>query len=158
MVSRPSWNRVPGVLVVLRMTLGPALVAETLCGAGRGLLVTTLTAAFLSDVFDGVIARRLQVVTGKLRTADSVVDRLYFACVALSVWLAHPDVIRAYHCALEATLVFGKCSPMASTGCVTSESPRFMRIWRKSCGSAAVSRQRQYSRITDGPRRFSCWP
>ena len=105
MLSPACWNRVPGLLVLFRMVLGPVLVAETGGGASRFWLLVTLTAAFLSDVFDGVLARRLKVVTPRLRVADSVADRVYFACVALSVWRAHPEIIYAYRHPLEALLV-----------------------------------------------------
>lgn len=55
-----------------------------------------MLAAMLSDIFDGVIARRIGVVTTKLRVVDSRVDAWFFLCVGISAVLAAPLILRAY--------------------------------------------------------------
>lgn len=45
-----------------------------------------LSAAFLSDVFEGVIARRLGIATPGLRRLDSAADTLFFVAVAIVAW------------------------------------------------------------------------
>lgn len=55
-----------------------------------------LVAAFLSDVFDGVLARRLGVATEGLRLADSVVDIFFYLCVAAACLIAYPEVWREH--------------------------------------------------------------
>jgi CDP-diacylglycerol--glycerol-3-phosphate 3-phosphatidyltransferase len=52
--------------------------------------------AFASDVFDGVIARRLGVATPQLRHLDSRVDVVFYATAAWAVWKLHPAVVHAY--------------------------------------------------------------
>ncbi len=49
--------------------------------------------AVLSDIFDGILARRLEVSTVQLRQADSWADICLYLCVAISVWLVHPEVL-----------------------------------------------------------------
>ncbi|MEH2188883.1 MAG: CDP-alcohol phosphatidyltransferase family protein [Nostoc sp.] len=48
---------------------------------------------FQTDVFDGIIARRLKVSTALLRQADSWADICLYLCVAISIWLVYPQVI-----------------------------------------------------------------
>jgi len=54
-----------------------------------------LSAAFLSDVFDGVIARRLGIATPGLRRLDSAADTLFFVAVAIVAWHLYPGAIAA---------------------------------------------------------------
>jgi CDP-diacylglycerol--glycerol-3-phosphate 3-phosphatidyltransferase len=48
-----------------------------------------LVAAFLSDVFDGILARRLGVATPGLRRLDSVTDTLFYLSALCCVWHFH---------------------------------------------------------------------
>jgi CDP-diacylglycerol--glycerol-3-phosphate 3-phosphatidyltransferase len=43
-------------------------------------------AAVLSDIYDGVIARKLGVVTLRLRQADGCADVLLFVCLLVGLW------------------------------------------------------------------------
>jgi phosphatidylglycerophosphate synthase len=82
-------RQLPGALVLSRLFAGPVLLWAALTGQSRFWLVGILVYVFLSDVFDGVIARRLQVVTARLRVADSWADTAFYVCVALAVWRLH---------------------------------------------------------------------
>jgi phosphatidylglycerophosphate synthase len=64
-------RRIPVLLVATRFLLGPILLFLATQGATGGWFLLGITAAFLSDVFDGIIARRLGVATERLRVADS---------------------------------------------------------------------------------------
>ena len=54
------------------------------------------TAAFASDVFDGIIARRLKVDTERLREYDGWVDTWFYGWIVVSALLTHADVIFAF--------------------------------------------------------------
>jgi len=90
-------RRVPAILVALRAVLGPAIVVACLGGWSRYWMVGMLVAAFLSDIFDGVLARRLGVATEGLRLADSVADIFFYLCVAAACLAAYPAVWREHH-------------------------------------------------------------
>jgi phosphatidylserine synthase len=47
----------------------------------------------LSDIFDGIIARRLGVSTAQLRQADSWADICLYLSIAASAWLVYPKII-----------------------------------------------------------------
>lgn len=100
------FDKIPAFLVALRAVLAPAVVAGAWLHASRTLLIGLMTAAILSDIFDGVIARRLGVVTERLRVADSRVDLLYYVCIASAVWHTHPEIVRAYRRPLIAIGLF----------------------------------------------------
>jgi phosphatidylserine synthase len=53
-------------------------------------------AAFFSDIFDGIIARRLGVSNVQLRQADSLADVCLYTCISASAWLVHRDIIIAF--------------------------------------------------------------
>ena len=49
-----------------------------------------LGAAFLSDVFDGVIARRLGIATAGIRRADTLVDTFFYVAAGAALKVAVP--------------------------------------------------------------------
>jgi CDP-diacylglycerol--glycerol-3-phosphate 3-phosphatidyltransferase len=90
-------KRVPLALVVLRAACGPALVAGAVTRCRPWILVGLVTAAFISDVFDGIIARRVGVATERLRRADTIVDTAFYICATLALLVRAPAVIEAHN-------------------------------------------------------------
>lgn len=98
-------QNIPGALVFSRLFAGPVLLWATLTGQQHSWLIGILVFVFLSDVFDGVIARRLRVATAGLRVADSWADTSFYVCVALAVWLRHHALLEPFIAPL--LIVFG---------------------------------------------------
>src|ERR1700687_3235903 len=65
---------IPAALITLRCSIGPFLVWDALDGEISRWFLGGVLAGFLSDVFDGSVARRLGVSTARLRQADSWAD------------------------------------------------------------------------------------
>ncbi len=93
----------PAFLVLLRFLLGPFLLFSAFFplegnGASRGnvWLLAVFILAFLSDVFDGIIARRLQVATEKLREYDGLVDVWFYCWVVITAWIRYSQEIRPF--------------------------------------------------------------
>jgi CDP-diacylglycerol--glycerol-3-phosphate 3-phosphatidyltransferase len=93
-------RRVPLLLTVLRIALAPVLVLLALYQPLAAAFGACLVAAFLSDVFDGIIARRLGVATPALRRLDSAADSVFYVAALYAVWHLHPAVIRDHLVAL----------------------------------------------------------
>jgi phosphatidylglycerophosphate synthase len=74
---------VPLMLTGLRAILAPRPWAFAVC----------LIAAFLSDIFDGVLARQLGIATANLRRLDSVADTLFYAACVFAAWHLYPAAI-----------------------------------------------------------------
>jgi phosphatidylglycerophosphate synthase len=53
--------------------------------------ILLLTIGLLTDIFDGIIARRLNISSEKLRRLDSTIDQLFFICVIASAYLQSPE-------------------------------------------------------------------
>ena len=86
---------VPLALTALRALLAPVVVGLALAWPARWAFAACLVAAFLSDVFDGVIARRLGVATPGLRRLDSIADSVFYVAALFAAWHLHPEAIRA---------------------------------------------------------------
>lgn len=86
-------NRIPGLLVGFRFAIAPLLLWDALDHTTGMWFIVGYVAAVLSDIFDGIIARRLGVSTVQLRQADSWADICLYVCIALSAWLVYPQVV-----------------------------------------------------------------
>jgi CDP-diacylglycerol--glycerol-3-phosphate 3-phosphatidyltransferase len=94
---------VPATLIATRFLLGPVLLWVALdCKGQHGMLyacpwfIVGFTVAFMSDVFDGIIARRLGSVTEALREYDGWVDTWFYCWIAISAWLTHTATILTF--------------------------------------------------------------
>ena len=86
---------VPMGLTVLRLLLAPVLVWLVYAGAPGVVFAGVVLVAFVSDYFDGVIARKLGLASAELRHFDSRADLVFYATAAWAVWRLHPDVVRS---------------------------------------------------------------
>ncbi len=85
----------PAALVAFRALVSPLLVWDAWDGMVTGWFLAVFSAAFLSDVLDGMIARRLGVSTSRLRYADTWADITLYLAVLLSAWLTHKAALMA---------------------------------------------------------------
>lgn len=85
--------RIPLLLTLLRAALAPLLVYLAIGFPSKVGFGICLTVAFLSDVFDGIIARRLGVATANLRRLDSIADTLFYLAACFAAWHLYPNAI-----------------------------------------------------------------
>jgi phosphatidylglycerophosphate synthase len=85
---------IPWALIGLRIVGCPLIVV----GARRGMdgrwLGAVVVAALLSDIYDGVLARRWGSETSALRMSDSIADTVFYLGVVAVLWLREPQVLR----------------------------------------------------------------
>lgn len=87
-------RRAPWILVIFRLLAAPGLIALALSGLSSGIAAALLLSlAVLSDIFDGVIARRMKVVTPALRTWDSRADVVFWLGATAALLLMHPALL-----------------------------------------------------------------
>lgn len=89
-------RRTPYLLIVIRFLLGPLLYWDASDGVTGNMFLVGLGVALLTDFFDGVLARRLGVVTAHLRETDGRVDMWFYAWIALSAWSTRADVVASF--------------------------------------------------------------
>lgn len=95
-------SRTPIALTALRAALGPVVVLMALVWPNAAAFAVCLTLAFLSDYFDGVIARRLGVATAPLRRLDSIADTVFYLSALFAAWHLRSDILHPYVPALLA--------------------------------------------------------
>ena len=74
-----NMKNTPILLIILRLLLGPVMIALTYNYGDkiRTELVVLIFVGLLSDIFDGIIARRLGIASEKLRRMDSQTDLIF---------------------------------------------------------------------------------
>jgi CDP-diacylglycerol--glycerol-3-phosphate 3-phosphatidyltransferase len=92
-------------LTLARVALAPALIVAGAHEAPGWLLALIVVLAFVSDVLDGVVARRAGAVTALLRRADSLADTLFYLAVAWVLWRMSADALRPYRWLIVAALI-----------------------------------------------------
>lgn len=71
----------------------------------RVIIVSLIVLGLLTDVFDGLIARRLNVSTQKLRRMDSSVDQVFWICSLITSYVICDDFFKANYLKLLIILV-----------------------------------------------------
>lgn len=81
-------------LTLARLALGPVALGLALARAPGWTIALALGAGFVSDVLDGVVARRTGTATAALRRLDSTVDTIFYLNVAAAAWILYSAVMR----------------------------------------------------------------
>jgi phosphatidylglycerophosphate synthase len=87
-------HTIPYALIWFRGVAGLAILALCMVKAPLAPVLSTILLALgvLTDIFDGVIARRLNVVTPDLRLWDSRCDVVFWVCAAVGLHILWPDL------------------------------------------------------------------
>ncbi len=90
-----SKKNIPGYLIWFRFTLGILipLIVVFIPGDTSIIISILIGIGFFADIFDGIIARSLNVSTQELRILDSVVDRIFWLLVLWTVYYLHSSFI-----------------------------------------------------------------
>jgi CDP-diacylglycerol--glycerol-3-phosphate 3-phosphatidyltransferase len=88
-------QQIPWALAGARAALGPLLVAGAECNWSGLALAAMVLGAVVSDIFDGVLARRWHCDSAAVRLFDTLADTFFYLCAGLALWLARPAVFRA---------------------------------------------------------------
>jgi len=132
-------------LTLFRLALAPVMVAvawfEPDSGPG---LAACLIPAILSDLFDGILARRRNVATPALRRLDSQTDLVFWLCVLGCIVILHPAVIDRYGyllvvlLALEGSVYAISLVRFGREPCTHAYSARVWSVFLVGCLGAAL--------------------
>jgi hypothetical protein len=95
----------------------------------------------LSDIFDGVVARRLGIATERLRVADSWTDAWFFIWIGFAAWAAAGSILMSYWIPLLAEIVLQVASyayDLVRYGRITSLHAYSAKVWGFSLYLAAI--------------------
>ena len=88
-------KKLPIILIYSRVLLGIiiALIAFSNPENSGYTIVSLLLLGILTDVFDGVIARKLKVDTERIRTLDSNVDMFFWGISLISIFVINMEFV-----------------------------------------------------------------
>ena len=97
----------PLILIYARLAIGPIIILLSLARADHYIFIaiTLFTIGLLTDIFDGIIARRLNISTQRLRRLDSTVDQVFFISFAVVTYIQCPDFFKTN--ATKLIILFG---------------------------------------------------
>jgi phosphatidylglycerophosphate synthase len=86
-------KRIPIALIYLRLVIGLILLLLSIFNVKSFAIIaiSLCSIGLLSDIFDGIIARRLNVSTERLRRLDSTIDQIFWCLVVISAFIQYPD-------------------------------------------------------------------
>jgi len=86
-------RHLPFALTTLRLLLGPIALACAFANVARWIFLPILILGTLSDIFDGILARRIGVATPALRRYDSITDVIYYLFILGALWRLCHEVV-----------------------------------------------------------------
>lgn len=88
---------IPISLIIFRLILAPLILclAYFIGDAARGAIVVLMYLGLISDILDGIIARKQKISTATLRRMDSQTDLVFWLSIGFSTWMLSPEVISA---------------------------------------------------------------
>jgi CDP-diacylglycerol--glycerol-3-phosphate 3-phosphatidyltransferase len=150
--ARTVMRSIPRLLVGVRgavaLFLAAGLIATRLTD---GRVLALFTAAFLTDYFDGAIARACGVATRGLRQADSLVDTVFYLVLAAVTYRLHPQIVRSHLAALAVCV--GSLGVWGVLDLVRWRAVAGFHTWSAKCFAAALGvwAVALYGFRTDGP-------
>ena len=91
----------PLALTTIRVLFAPFILVWAWNGRSGLPYIACLITAFVTDYYDGVIARRLGVATAAVRRYDSAADIIFYAAALLAVWFVYPEIVRQHWVSLS---------------------------------------------------------
>jgi phosphatidylglycerophosphate synthase len=132
-------------LTLFRLALGPVMVLVAWVEPDAGpWLAAGLVPAILSDLFDGIVARRRGVATPALRRLDSQTDLVFWLCVLGCIAILHPAVVRRHGylivvlLALEGSVYAISFARFGREPCTHAYSARVWGVFLVGCLGAAL--------------------
>jgi phosphatidylglycerophosphate synthase len=97
-------QHIPWLLAATRALLGPILILGAAVNWNGLTLASIVLTALLSDIYDGILARRWLCDTPAARLFDSVADTVFYLSTAIALFIGEPAIWR-HHATLILTLV-----------------------------------------------------
>lgn len=89
-------NRIPQLLIWSRIGIGLLCMYLAMLGIEyRTWICILMIVGLLTDIFDGIIARKLNISSVSLRKLDSIVDRFFWLMILASCYILYPEYIKS---------------------------------------------------------------
>ncbi|MPS65262.1 CDP-alcohol phosphatidyltransferase family protein [Chryseobacterium sp.] len=88
---------IPYILIIIRFLLAPIILFLAYFQGieSRFLLLTLMHFGLLTDIFDGIIARKIGASSEKLRRLDSQTDLVFWLSLGFAAYFLNPELIKS---------------------------------------------------------------
>lgn len=85
----------PVGLILFRFLLAPIILglAYSLGDSSKPIILVLMYIGLISDILDGIIARKQNISNANLRRMDSQTDMIFWLSIGLATWILHPKLI-----------------------------------------------------------------
>lgn len=86
---------IPKLLILSRLLISPIIIflAYQYGKEANVIILILMYWGLISDIFDGIIARKMNISSTTLRRMDSQVDLIFWLSIALAIYLLYPEKI-----------------------------------------------------------------
>jgi CDP-diacylglycerol--glycerol-3-phosphate 3-phosphatidyltransferase len=86
---------IPILLILFRLLLAPVILglAYFIGENAKITIVILMYLGLISDILDGIIARKQNISSAKLRRMDSQTDMIFWLSIGFSTWILYPKLI-----------------------------------------------------------------
>jgi len=125
-------RHLPGILIALRFCFAPVILVGAWHFGEQAvpLIMILMYAGLISDILDGIIARRHAVSTEKLRRLDSQTDMVFWLSIGIATWLLRRDLLIEHSLAISTVLVMEALCYLVS----------ILKFGRETCTHALLSK------------------
>jgi CDP-diacylglycerol--glycerol-3-phosphate 3-phosphatidyltransferase len=98
---------IPIALILFRFLLAPVILslAYFIGKESKLIIVVLMYLGLISDILDGIIARKQNISSEKLRRMDSQTDMVFWLSIGFSTWILYPGLINANAFSIVAILL-----------------------------------------------------
>lgn len=89
-------KNIPYILIAIRFLLAPVIFFLAYLNGEKSayLILTLMFIGLLTDIFDGIIARKVGVSSEKLRRLDSQIDLVFWLSLGFAAYFLNPELIK----------------------------------------------------------------
>ncbi|MBT2622985.1 CDP-alcohol phosphatidyltransferase family protein [Chryseobacterium sp. ISL-6] len=89
-------KKLPYLLIAIRFFIAPVVILLSYFKGGdsRSSILILMYIGLLTDIFDGIIARKTGVSSEKLRRLDSQTDLIFWLSLGVSSYILYPEMIK----------------------------------------------------------------
>jgi CDP-diacylglycerol--glycerol-3-phosphate 3-phosphatidyltransferase len=87
---------IPQTLILFRFLCAPFILSAAyfVGEEAKPLILVLMYLGLLSDILDGIVARKMNVSSAALRRMDSQTDMIFWLSIGFATWMLYPQLIR----------------------------------------------------------------
>lgn len=123
---------IPQKLILFRFLLAPIILylAYFVGHLSKPIILILMYLGLISDILDGIIARKQQISSEKLRRLDSQTDMIFWLSIGFATWILYPNLIKENSIAIWSILIMEIACYVIS----------FLKFKKETCTHAFLSK------------------